>query len=366
MATAFVIFILLLSIITVIGIFLQHPMFGMNARGERKKKLLNSQYYSGGRFHNLSVTPNFTNGANMFTALSDFLKPHPGRYPQVPMPVIKPNFSELNKNENIIIWFGHSTIYLQLNGISILSDPIFNSGIGPLNSRMKAFRGTEIFKTEDLPDIDYLLITHDHWDHLDYDTVIKLKNKTGKIITGLGTGAHLEYWGFPAEKIIEADWDEKLLETKNLKINSWFARHFSGRGFKRNQNIWLSFIIQTPGMKIYLGGDSGYDEHFKQAGEKFGPFDLAILENGQYNLNWQYIHMMPEEVIEAGKDLKSRHILPVHWGKFSLAFHPWNDPVNRVIAEAEKQNSSLILPQIGEIIYLDKLDEYENTIWWKL
>lgn len=352
------------SLIVAAGMFLQQPMFGMPAKGERKKRMQQSPHYKNGSFRNLSPTPNFTNGANFFTVLRDFFRAHPNRMPPVPLPAVKPNFKSLSGNKNYLIWFGHSSIFLSLNGMNILIDPVFSSLIGPLNTGMKAFPGTDIIHPGELPEIDYLLITHDHWDHLDYETVIALKNKTKKVLTGLGTGAHLEYWGFPQQDIVEGDWEETLVTEKGLKISAWYARHFSGRGTKRNANLWLAFIIETPEMKIYHGADSGFDSHYQKAGEKFGSFDLAILENGQYNLNWQYIHMMPEEVIQAGEALGAKHILPVHWGKFALSHHPWDEPIRRLTRAATGKQVSLIIPKIGEVVALDAPEGKTREDWW--
>lgn len=159
------------------------------------------------------------------------------------------------------------------------------------------------------------------WDHLDYQTVSRLKPKVVKVITSLGTGAHLEYWGFGAEQIIEKDWNESDELDSGFVIIATPSRHFAGRDFKRNQSIWASFVLQTPSKKIFIGGDSGYNTHFVKIGTDHGPFDLALRECGQYNNAWRYIHMMPEQTVQAAIDLKAKMLMPVHWGKFALALH---------------------------------------------
>src|SRR5690606_18615711 len=151
----------------------------------------------------------------------------------------------------------------------------------------------DLYTTDDIPALDYLITLHDHWDHLDYETVKKLITKVKKVITGHGTGEHLEYWGYDPKNLIERDWNEILDSVNGFKVYCEPARHFSGRGFKRDQAIWASFVFETPKQRIYIGGDSGYDDHYKMIGNKFGSFDLAILENGQYNSDWRYIHFMP-------------------------------------------------------------------------
>ncbi len=209
-----------------------------------------------------------------------------------------------------------------------------------------------------------MFITHDHWDHLDYDTVIKLKPKIKKIITGLGTGAHLQRWGFAGDIVIEKDWDEVIPLDHGFSVNTTPGRHFSGRGMKRNRAIWMSFVLSTPTLKIFIGGDSGYDAHFKTIGNTYGPFDLAILECGQYNRYWKHIHMMPEEVVQAAIDLKTKTLLPVHWAKFALSLHAWDEPINRVTIEAAKRNMPVITAMIGEVVNLGTQLPSTND-WWE-
>jgi L-ascorbate metabolism protein UlaG (beta-lactamase superfamily) len=183
-------------------------------------------------------------------------------------------------------------------------------------------------------------------------------------VTSLGVGAHLEYWGVPADKIKELDWWETTDINADTKFTAAPARHFSGRGFKRNQTLWSSFVFETNGYRIYLGGDSGYDKHFAEIGNRFGPFDLAILEDGQYNIYWSNIHMMPEETAQAAVDLKAKVLFPVHWGKFALATHPWDESVQRVLKKAGELNMKVITPRIGEQVILDSI--YPATHWWEL
>jgi L-ascorbate metabolism protein UlaG (beta-lactamase superfamily) len=242
-----------------------------------------------------------------------------------------------------------------------LVDPVLSGTASPVKFTTRSFKGADVYTTDDIPPIDYLFITHDHWDHLDYETLVKLKPKIGKVLTGLGTGAHLEHWGFDAKKIIEKDWNEEVLLEEGFTINTTPARHFSGRSFKRNGSLWLSFVLTTPTKKIFLGGDSGYDTHFAAIGKQFGPFDLAILENGQYNKHWKLIHMMPEEVVQAAEDLQAKMLLPVHWGKFSLALHAWDEPIQRVTAEAKRKGMPIIHPMIGEAVDLKEPGSY--NLW---
>ena len=209
--------------------------------------------------------------------------------------------------------------------------------------------------------IDVLLITHDHYDHLDYQSILELKGKVKHFVTSVGVGSHLERWGIPAEQITELAWGEQT-EVSGLKFTATSARHFTGRLFKRNQTLWSAFILQTPAYKLYLGGDSGYDTHFKEIGEQHGPFDLAILECGQYHDYWRDIHMFPEQTVQAAVDLRASVLMPVHWGKFSLALHDWDEPIRRVYKSAEELGQQITTPVMGEMVTLG--GPYPSRQWW--
>ena len=185
----------------------------------------------------------------------------------------------------------------------------------------------------------------------------------GRVISGLGTGAHLERWGYVRRIITELGWNEDEDLGGGFSVHTIPARHFSGRTFKRNGAIWLSMVLKTPKHKIFVGGDSGYDDHFAIAGAKYGPFDLAILENGQYDKHWKYIHMMPEETVQAAIDLKARRLLPVHWGKFALSTHPWDDSIIRSTNEAKQKDMPVLHPMIGQLLDLNNPGPQEE--WWK-
>jgi L-ascorbate metabolism protein UlaG (beta-lactamase superfamily) len=190
-----------------------------------------------------------------------------------------------------------------------------------------------------------------------------LKGKTGKIITGLGVGAHFERWGYDSEKIFEGDWGDSLQLTENIKIFVTPARHFSGRGTKPNQTLWASFVVDSPSGRIFLGGDGGYDSHFAELGKKFGAFDLAILENGQYNESWKFIHMLPPQVLQAGRDLNAKRIMPVHSMKFALANHTWDAPLKTVSELNRSEGLLLVTPRIGEVVVLSDTTQV-FVEWW--
>ncbi|WP_298153722.1 MBL fold metallo-hydrolase [Flavobacterium sp.] len=356
--------IVLLVLITAVYLFLQHPKFGKLPSGTRLEKIRKSPNYRDGKFQNLSFTPDLAEGETFFKVLKKVLFEKDKRNkPKQTMPSQKTNLHGLNAQENILVWFGHSSYFLQIDGKKILVDPVFSGAASPIPITTKSFKGADVYTTDDIPEIDYLFITHDHWDHLDYDTVTKLKPKVKTVITGLGTGAHLEHWGFNPDIIIEKDWDETIELPDGFTVHTVPGRHFAGRLFKRNQVLWMSFVLQTPNRKIFIGGDSGYDTHFSKTGNDYEPFDVAILECGQYNESWKNIHLMPGEIVPAAKYLKAKALMPVHWGKFSLALHAWDEPVTLASAAAQAVNLPLWTPLIGEKVNLDAPGTFEP--WWK-
>jgi L-ascorbate metabolism protein UlaG (beta-lactamase superfamily) len=343
---------------------MKQPKFGKLPSGESLERIKKSPNYKDGEFKNLSFTPPITEGVSYYTVMKDFFfnKSKRGK-PASILPSKKTDLLNLPADKNIMVWFGHSSYFLQIDGKKILVDPVFSGAASPIKFTTRSFKGSDVYTTDDFPAIDYLFISHDHWDHLDYETIIKLKPKVKKVITALGVAIHLEHWGYDKKMIIEKDWNEEVILDEGFIVNTTPARHFSGRTFKRNQSLWTSFVLKTPTMKIFLGGDSGYDTHFADIGNRYGPFDLAILECGQYNQYWKYIHMMPEETVQAGIDLKAKKIIPVHWAKFSLSLHAWDEPIIRFTNESKRKNIAILHPMIGEKINLNDTNTFTN--WWQ-
>lgn len=345
-------------------IFVQQPKFGKIPAGERLARIQKSPHFKGGKFSNLSPTPDLTEGSSIPGVLWKFLFARKERIqPSVLLPSAKTDLLALHPDENLLVWFGHSSYFMQIDGKKILVDPVLSGTASPLGSNVSSFKGSDIYTTAEIPEIDILFITHDHWDHLDYKTMLQLKPKINRVICGLGSGAHLEHWGFAPEKIIEKAWDEDVDLGDGFVVNVCPARHFSGRGLVRNKAMWVSYALTTPSAKIFIGGDSGYDTHFAEIGEAHGPFDLAILECGQYDQAWKYIHMMPEEVVQAARELKAESLFAVHWGKFALANHAWDEPIARVAAESERQSVHLVHPMIGEPVRLNERGVFAR--WWE-
>jgi len=356
---------IVVALTALIYLFMQQSKFGKLPAGNRLQLVQQSLNYKEGKFQNQSHTPALTEGATFPSVIKEFVFIKKERKkPAQLLPSKKTDLLTLDKNENVLVWMGHSSYFMQVDGKTFLVDPVLSGAASPLSFTTRSFAGADIYTTDDIPVIDFLFISHDHWDHLDYDTVKKLQPKIKTIITGLGTGQHFERWGFDKETVVEKDWNQSLVLAEGFKVTILPARHFSGRTFKRNTALWVSFTLQTPTQKIYLGGDSGYDTHFKTIGDQYGPFDLAILECGQYDKNWKYIHMMPEETVQAAQDLKATKLLAVHWAKFALSNHAWDDPIKRVYQAATKNNMPLLTPMIGEKMTIDNNGQVFSK-WWE-
>lgn len=332
--------------------------------GKLLEKIKRSSNYRSGSFQNFSPTPMKQEGISYWKMMKEFFKKHPETAPISKLPFVKTDLRKLSSSETSIVWFGHSSYLLRTSGKNILVDPVFSGNAAPFSFMVKAFPGSDEYKAEDMPEIDYLILTHDHYDHLDFKTIRKLRKDINKIYCSLGISSHLIYWGVEKEKITELDWWDTASLDQSITLTAAPARHFSGRGIKRGQSLWSSFILTTSEHNIYLGGDSGYDTHFKEIGKKYGPFDLAILEAGQYNVMWPLIHMMPEETVQAAVDLKAKVLLPVHWGKFRLGMHPWNEPIKRVLQKAEELDIDVISPMIGQVFSFGSPKLTKK--WWNL
>lgn len=357
---------LLLVVVAIAFLFMQHPQFGKAPKGKRLERIKRSPNLKDGKFQNILFTPMLAEGYSMANVTYEFIfKKFPRQRPVDIVPSIKTDLLKLSMDRNVLVWFGHSSYFIQLDGKRILVDPVFSGSVSPIPGTNKSFKGSDIYGVDDLPSIDYLFISHDHYDHLDYKTILKLNPKIGKVICGLGVGSHFEAWGYDTTNIIEKDWHDTIALDNGFKAFVAPARHFSGRGLSRNNTLWCSYIVQTPSMTIYMGGDSGYDTHYADIGEKFGPIDLAILDNGQYNPAWRAIHELPEEALEAAKDLRAKRLLPVHSSKFVLANHPWDEPLDTITALNEKNfHCQILTPKIGEVVYLDDSNQVFSQ-WWK-
>lgn len=339
------------------GIFyyINRPEFGRLPSGERLRKILASPHYFTDHFECLTpvsvMNEDVEDRENRLVATWKFLfGDKSALFPPKPIPSVKTNLRDLPPDLDCAVWMGHSTIYLQLAGKKILLDPVFSSYASPVFFVNKAFEGSNIYTADDFPELDALAITHDHWDHLDYPSVMALKPKIKTVLCPLGVGEYFEQWGFDVDKIIEEDWDAEIELSRHLKVYILTNQHFSGRMLKQNPTEWCSYAFVTSRRKIYCSGDGGYGSHFKKIGETFGKFDFAFMENGQYNKAWHAIHLLPNETADASEDIHAQNVIPIHSGKFALARHSWNEPYKDLTAESFGRSYRLLTPKIGELI----------------
>ena len=298
-----------------------------------------------------------------YKAILDLLK-----VPNARIPSVKSDLKAPQKDS--FVWFGHSSYMLFLDGKSVLIDPILQDNAAPVPLIVKAFEGADIYSPDDLPKVDFLIITHNHYDHLSKKTLKKLAHKVERAIVPLGVGKYLKAWGIDEGRINELDWDE-VAEFNGFAFHCLTARHFSGRGvFDQNKSLWASFLLEFKGKRLFFGGDSGYGAHFAEFGERFGGVDLAFLENGQFNKGWAQIHAFPHQSLQIAKDLRAKAVMSVHNSKFKLAPHAWNEPLEQLYTlyiQGKSQGNfdfALFTPQIGQIVPLWD-DEFKSEIWWK-
>lgn len=359
--------VIIIGIILLIVIFIGYlflklwkPLGGNVSLNDKKEYERRSSNYQDGKFYNendFRMIYN-DNAENKFVSEKALI-------PVDEIPIDVPTYLE-NPSVDIlnITWFGHSTLLLQMHGMNILIDPVFSERSSPVS-----FIGPERFsdlpvEVKYLPDIDIVVITHDHYDHLDYYTIKEIDHKVLNYVVPLGIENHLERWGVFEDKIIKMAWWEEI-EINDLLIACTPARHYSSRNFltDRYSTLWSSWVFRDEYHQLFASGDTGFDEHFAQILDKYGSFDLALLDSGQYDVKWKSTHMTPEEAVEAGKVLQAKVIMPIHWGTFKLANHPWDDPVERFTRSAFSENIKYITPKIGQTITYG--EEMNTTNWWR-
>jgi L-ascorbate metabolism protein UlaG (beta-lactamase superfamily) len=337
------------------------PQFG--ATGEIRKRA-ESPNFRDGKFRNIEPTNMAAFSPEMRKTMVDYFSGRQEREPTSVLPAAAVDVAGLGRSDVLNIhWFGHSTCLIELDGKLILTDPVFSDRASPV-----PFLGPKRFEAEhrvhpgDLPGIDIVLISHDHYDHLDYRSIRALKDKVRQFLVPLGVGDHLRRWGVPDGKILEFDWWQGQ-PVEGIEFTATPARHFSGRRWSRDRTLWCSWVVEGRGGRVFFGGDSGYHENFRRIGELFGPFDLTLLECGAYNRAWAQIHMIPEEAVQAHLDLKGRVLMPIHWGSFNLALHPWNEPVERLLARAAECNVRVVTPCLGGRV--NPMGTLVSRPWWR-
>ena len=321
------------------------PVFGGQSQASSDERIAQSPNFSQGQFKNLAPTTLSTRGPDSKSSFWRWFFPASDKNPSAPLPSMR--FQPDQMTDNQFIWLGHSTILIRTRDKFLITDPVFYRA-SPLPVFGKPFAIEDPIKIKNLPKIDVVVISHDHYDHLDAKAIRYLASRVEKFFVPLGVRAHLERWGVKADRIIELDWYESAA-FDHVDLTLTPARHFSGRGFNdRNKTLWGSWVIDTQSLKIFFSGDTGYSETFSEIGERYGPFDFAFMENGAYNKDWAQIHMLPEEGVQASIDLKARFYFPIHWAKFDLSLHPWDEPILRASVEAEKRGVTIVTPLIGE------------------
>jgi len=341
------------AIVLAAVLFINQKSFGKLPTGERRARMERSWHFKDGKWQNEVPTAMMTSDRSIIAMMWKFIfHKQPDRYPSEPVEAVKTDIRALPKDSDVMVWFGHSSYLLQLSGKRILVDPVFVEA-SPVAFLNRPFKGSDIYKPEDMPAIDYLVITHDHWDHLDYPTVKAIKDRVEHVIVPLGVGENFEYWGYPAEKITDLDWYESKAFDDGFRFHCMPARHFSGRGLVGKQGLWASFVVEsTSGKKVFCGGDSGYGPQFRNIGKMFPNMNLAILENGQYNEDWSQIHTMPRQLPLEMEELGADSYVTVHHGKYSLAYHPWDEPLRNekdATVKTGKPVGTLVIGRVTEI-----------------
>jgi L-ascorbate metabolism protein UlaG (beta-lactamase superfamily) len=344
-----------------------YPPLGGKSSADSQRRIHESVNFIDGKFRNQIPTSMMDSSLkDTAGALYDTIKGNPDGRPKGSLPMDLFDAKAFSESpEDQVIWFGHSTLLLKVNGVKILLDPVFSKYASPVPfAGPKRYSDKLPAQIEDLPDIDAVLISHDHYDHLDYDSIRKLKGKVKQFIVPLGVAGHLTKWGVDPGQIQELDWWEEM-SYQGLKVVSTPARHFSGRGgLSGGSTLWSSWVIHGAQSKVYFSGDSGYGPHFKEIGDKYGPFDLALIETGQYDVKWANIHMLPEESVQANLDVQGKVMIPIHWGGFTLALHSWTDPIERAKAAADERDVALATPRIGETVMVGA-SVFPTSNWWE-
>ena len=349
----FIVFVSIIAVVALIAvIILSQPKFGRTPRGERLARSQKSWHYQDGQWQNEVETQTFTGDKGWVRTLGEFLFVRTERLrPDKPVPAVKTDLRSLPDSTDWIVWFGHSSYLLNLAGKKVLVDPVFYEA-NPFPFGGHPFEGTDLYRPDDLPEyIDLLLITHDHWDHLDYKTVRPMQPRIGRVVAPLGVGEHFAYWGYPESKLTDLDWWEAKELEDGFRVTCTPQRHFSGRGLKRNRALWGSFVLETPHGAYFFGGDGGYGPHFQAIGQRFD-LRLAILENGQYNTQWANIHTLPEQLGQEASDLRAQEVITGHHSKFVLARHPWDEPLMNERKAAQDNGINLTVLTIGEPYFL--------------
>ena len=341
--------------------------FGAAPAGERLRRMQASEHHRDGVFVNTTVNPNARNRPDWDT-MKDLLFGQQQRTPPGPLPMEREVAAALAKPPEHglrVTWLGHSTLLVEIDGFRILTDPIWSERASPSTLvGPKRFHPPPL-PLDALPEVDAVLLSHDHYDHLDMETIRALVPRGWKFYAPLGLGAHLESWGVPPERVVELDWwQEVTLGDGRLRMVATPAQHFSGRGLSdRNRTLWTSWTLLGPEHRVFFSGDTGLTQEFAEVGRRFGPFDLAMFEVGAFHPAWGDIHLGPHQALQAHGLVRGRRLLPIHWGTFSLATHAWDEPAEVLASEARKQGVALLTPVLGRPVEPEA--EAPSAPWWR-
>lgn len=340
--------------------------FGAKPTKELVAQYAQSPNWREGRFHNLEETKLGVNLWEIPRIIYNQLTDRAAREPRKPLPVqpfAEEAFLAPAKNAKFI-WYGHSVVLFRMNGKTILIDPMLGPDASPIApASTKRFSENTLQLIDDFPTIDLMLISHDHYDHLDYDSIQKLKAKTKQYYVALGVKRHLVSWGVAADQITEFDWWEESAFS-DIKITLTPTRHFSGRGLTdRVKSLWGGWAFRNEQENIWFSGDGGYGSHFKEVGQRLGPFDFAFMECGQYNEDWHDIHLFPDESVQAALDAGVKKAMPVHWAGFSLSYqHTWQEPAEDFGEQANSHQLGVVFPRLGELFTVANASSKQ---WWQ-
>ena len=359
----YTVYILATAAVTGVSYLNLAPQFGSNPTSSDQKQYEKFSNYRNGIFMNQEETPVMTGEVSTW----DFFKSDSMRKPKniIPRKINFSDFSYKNKHHYRLAWLGHSAFLINISGIIILLDPMLGSHAAPIPiPSLKRFNDELPIDPNSIPNIDFVILSHDHYDHLDFSTIKIIKEKVNTFLVPIGIGSHLKSWKVKEEKIIEMNWNQSF-QTDALEFICLPARHFSGRGpLNRNSTLWSSWAIKSPDVKIYFSGDSGYGRHLKKIGDEHGPFDISLIDCGQYNTAWKYSHMFPNEAVSAAIDLKSKFFMPIHWAAFTLSMHPWDEPIKESKRLAHEKGLKCLTPEIGEILSEKQLNK-KFPLWWE-
>ncbi|MDO4879259.1 MAG: MBL fold metallo-hydrolase [Neisseria sp.] len=338
-----------------------HPVFGGRPDAASMAKIRASKAFNGSRFENLEPTPLITSQEqpSLIEWGWKMLNPPPGKHPAAPLPSLPLDLAQFK--EHSAAWLGHSTVLFRNGGQTFITDPVYYRA-SPVPFTGRPFAMTHTPAVAELPEIDAVLISHDHYDHLDYRAIREIDAKAKHFIVPLGVKAHLQRWGIADSKITELDWEEQT-QIGGVQITLVPARHFSGRTLERNTTLWGGYVVKSPDYAVYFSADSGYGRHFADIIAQYGPFDFAMIENGAYGPGWALIHETPEQAVKAAADVGAKRVLPIHWGKFDLADHGWKDPIERFSRAAYERYLQTATPKIGQIFQMD--GELPQEKWWE-